>query len=179
MPNLILFYRLIVRPLRREPVRTSLTAAAVALGVAVVLAIELAGGAAAGSFRASVESLTGEADFEITATGGVPARVLAQIEALPYAFQARPRIEDYAEIAGANRTVPLIGVMTSGLVGGETGSRETMAVTEHPVSTAIVIVLAARHQAERIWLYSSSGGMDRNVSSVLCVRAWAGRHRQT
>jgi putative ABC transport system permease protein len=123
VPNLILFYRLIVRPLRREPVRTSLTAAAVALGVAVVLAIELAGGAAAGSFRASVESLTGEADFEITATGGVPARVLAQIEALPYAFQARPRIEDYAEIAGANRTVPLIGVdLLSGSPAGGTGS---------------------------------------------------------
>ena len=110
MPLLILFYRLIVRPLRREPVRTALTAVAVALGVAVVLAIELAGGAAAGSFRASVESLTGQADFEITATGGIPAGVLARVETLPYAFQSRPRIEDYAAIVGPNKTVPLIGV---------------------------------------------------------------------
>ena len=37
--------------------RTALTIAAVALGVAVVLAIELAGEAAAGSFRSSVETL--------------------------------------------------------------------------------------------------------------------------
>ena len=110
MPTLILFYRLIVRPLRREPVRTALTAAAVALGVAVVLAIELAGGAAAGSFSASVESLIGAADFEITAAGGVPAEVLARIDTLPYAFQSRPRIEDYAVIAGTGKTVPLIGV---------------------------------------------------------------------
>ena len=43
MPYAILFYRLVVRPLRGEPVRTLLTALAVALGVAVVLAIEMAG----------------------------------------------------------------------------------------------------------------------------------------
>ena len=35
MPYLTLFYRLVVRPLRREPLRTFLTAVAVALGVAV------------------------------------------------------------------------------------------------------------------------------------------------
>jgi putative ABC transport system permease protein len=110
VPILILFYRLVVRPLRREPTRTALTAAAVALGVAVVLAIELAGGAAAGSFRASVESLTGEADFEVTATGGVPPAVLTRIDTLPYAFESRPRVEDYATIVGSGKTVPLIGV---------------------------------------------------------------------
>ena len=68
-----IFYRLILRPLAHEPVRTALTSLAVALGVAVVLAIELAGEAAAGSFRSSVETLAGSADFEVTATGGVPA----------------------------------------------------------------------------------------------------------
>ena len=47
---------------------------AVALGVAVVLAIELAGDAAAGSFRSSIETLTGNADLEVTAIGGVPDR---------------------------------------------------------------------------------------------------------
>ncbi len=105
-----LFYRLIVRPLRREPMRTSLTALAVALGVAVVLAIELAGDAAAGSFHASVESLTGAADFEVTAAGGVPPEALARLAELPYALKLRPRIEDYASIADTGRTVPLIGV---------------------------------------------------------------------
>ena len=59
--RLTLFYRLVVRPLAGEPVRTALAALAVALGVAVVLAIELAGDAAAGSFRSSVETLAGDA----------------------------------------------------------------------------------------------------------------------
>jgi putative ABC transport system permease protein len=73
---LTIFHRLILRPLWRESVRTVLTIAAVALGVAVVLAIELAGEAAAGSFRSSVETLAGSGDFEVTATGGVPAAAL-------------------------------------------------------------------------------------------------------
>ncbi len=48
MSRLKLFYRLMVRPLFHEPVRLTLTILTVALGVAVVLAIELAGNAAAG-----------------------------------------------------------------------------------------------------------------------------------
>ena len=120
MPTLAFFYRLIVRPLRREPSRTLLTAFAVALGVAVVLAIELAGGAAAGSFRSSVETLVGDADFEITAAGGVPPVMVARLASLPYALKIRPRIEDFATIEGSNRTVPFIGVdmLTESMPGG-------------------------------------------------------------
>ena len=110
MPYFILFYRLIVRPLRREFLRTLLTALAVSLGVAVVIAIELAGDAAAGSFQASVESLTGAADFEVTATGGVPPEALARLAALPYPLKLRPRIEDYVSVQPVGRTVPLIAV---------------------------------------------------------------------
>ena len=61
-----------VRPLFAEPVRTALTVLAIALGVAVVLAIDLAGTAAAGSFRSSMETLAGDNDLEIIASGGVP-----------------------------------------------------------------------------------------------------------
>ncbi len=38
--RLTLFWRLMIKPLAREPVRTALTILAVALGVAVVLAID-------------------------------------------------------------------------------------------------------------------------------------------
>jgi len=105
-----IFYRMILRPMFRERLRTALMIAAVALGVAVVLAIELAGDAAAGSFRSSMETLAGSGDFEVTATGGVPAEVLTRLALLPYAFKLRPRIEDYAVVAANNRVVPFIGV---------------------------------------------------------------------
>jgi len=103
-----LFYRLILRPLRDEPLRTLLTVIAVALGVAAVLAIELAGGAATGSFRSSMETLTGDSDFEVSATGGLAPEVLTRLASLPYALKLHPRIEDYAMIARTGHTVPLL-----------------------------------------------------------------------
>jgi putative ABC transport system permease protein len=110
MPAALLFSRLMLRPLRREPARTALTVLAIALGVAVVLAIDLAGDAAAGSFRSSVETLAGDADFEVTAPGGLPASVAATLATMPYALNLRPRIEDSAEIIQTGHVVPLIGV---------------------------------------------------------------------
>ena len=48
----------------------------IALGVAVVIAIELAGDAATGSFQSSLTTLVGKVDYEITANGGVDERRL-------------------------------------------------------------------------------------------------------
>jgi hypothetical protein len=98
MPRLLLFYRLIVRPLLQEPVRAALTVFAVALGVAVVLAIDLSGTAAAGSFRSSMETLAGDNDLEITTSGGVPEDIVGLLGSLPYSMRISPRIEEYATI---------------------------------------------------------------------------------
>jgi putative ABC transport system permease protein len=110
MPLLLLFYRLMMRPLFREPVRTSLTILAIALGVAVVLAIDLAGGAATGSFRSSLETLAGDNDLEVTASGGIPEAVVGTLDTLPYPIRVSPRIEDYAVIAETKKSLPLIGL---------------------------------------------------------------------
>ena len=108
-PRLRVFYRLIVRPLYREPVRTLLTVLAVALGVAVVLAIELAGNAAAGSFRSSIETLTGSSNLEVTAIGGVPDALVGRLATIPYAIKVQPRIDDFATVQPGGQTFPLIG----------------------------------------------------------------------
>jgi putative ABC transport system permease protein len=110
MPRLLLFYRLIVRPLLQEPIRASLTVFAVALGVAVVLAIDLAGTAATGSFRSSMETLAGDNDLEITTSGGVPENIVGALASLPYAMRISPRIEDYAVVADSKKSLPLIGL---------------------------------------------------------------------
>ena len=100
----------LLRPLRQEPVRAGLTALAVALGVAVVLAIELAGRSAAGSFHASLETLVGSEDLEITAIGGVPDSMYAQLAALPYPLHLTPRMEDFAVVRPSGELVPLVGL---------------------------------------------------------------------
>lgn len=110
MSRLLLFYRLIVRPAFREPVRTWLTVLAIALGVAVVLAIDLAGTAAAGSFRSSMETLAGDNDLEIVTAGGVPENVVGTLNGLPYPLRITPRIEDYAIVVDSKQTLPLIGL---------------------------------------------------------------------
>ncbi|HTF24273.1 MAG TPA: FtsX-like permease family protein [Candidatus Limnocylindria bacterium] len=110
MPRLLLFYRLMVRPLFREPLRAALIVLAVALGVAVVLAIDLAGDAAAGSFRSSMETLAGDSNLEIIASGGVPEDVVATLASLPYPIRISPRLEDFAVIADTKKSLPLIGL---------------------------------------------------------------------
>jgi putative ABC transport system permease protein len=104
-----LLWTFIVRPLRRDLIRTALTVVSVALGVAVVIAIELAGEAAAGSFRSSLETLLGKTDLQITANGGVDETWVARLAELPRNLRVAPVIEVPAVIAGAG-SVPLYGV---------------------------------------------------------------------
>ena len=91
MSRLLLFYRLMVRPVLREPVRTTLTVLAIALGVAVVLAIDLAGTAAAGSFRSSMETLAGDNELEVATSGGVPESMVGILSTLPYSIRVSRR----------------------------------------------------------------------------------------
>ncbi|HEY2351901.1 MAG TPA: ABC transporter permease [Candidatus Acidoferrum sp.] len=112
-----LFYRLMLRPLFREPVRTALTVLGIALGVAVVLAIDLAGNAAAGSFRSSMETLSGDNNLEITGAGGIPEALVGMVAALPYALRVSPRIEDFAVVHDSKQTLPLIGMDLIGEAG--------------------------------------------------------------
>lgn len=117
-----------IRPLAREPVRMVLTVLAVALGVAVVLAIDLAGNAATGSFRSSMETLSGDYNLEITATGGVPDAIAGQLATAPFDFSVSPRIEDFAVVPETRKAVVLLGLDLVGesgalqMKGGEASS---------------------------------------------------------
>ncbi|MEO8372276.1 MAG: ABC transporter permease [Candidatus Solibacter sp.] len=104
---------LILRPLRRDLLRTVLTILAVALGVAVVVAIDLAGDAATGSFRSSMETLTGKTDLEIIATGGIDERYMAALTALPFDAHFAPLMEAQMVIPGIG-AVPLYGADLAG-----------------------------------------------------------------
>src|SRR5713101_8174650 len=156
MPLLLLFYRLMVRPLFREPVRTSLTILAIALGVAVVLAIDLAGGAAAGSFRSSMETLAGENDLEVTASGGVPENVVGTLATLPYSIRVSPRVEDYAVIAETKKSLPLIGldIVAEGSAYAQSESQKTAAFQTQSASENVFEHLG---DADSIWVGSSVG----------------------
>jgi putative ABC transport system permease protein len=99
----------VFRPLRADPMRTGLTMLAIALGVAVVVAIDLAGDAAVGSFESSVTSLLGKVDFEITANGGVDEQIMAKLTALPVNAHFAATIEERVTTRG-NLPVTMFGV---------------------------------------------------------------------
>lgn len=110
MSLLRLVYRLIIRPLWRESARTLLTIFAVALGVGVVIAMDLAGQSAAEGFHESVESLAGNADAEITMTGGIDEQYLARLVQLPYPYAFSARIQDFAFLPHRGEAIPFLGL---------------------------------------------------------------------
>ncbi|MDE3198668.1 MAG: ABC transporter permease, partial [Acidobacteriota bacterium] len=95
---------LILRPLRSDLVRTGLTVLSIALGVAVVIAIELAGEAATGSFQSSLTTLVGKVDYEVTANGGVDETYIGRLARLPMDAHFASVIEEPAVIEGAGST---------------------------------------------------------------------------
>ena len=131
MPRLILLFRLIVRPMLRDRVRALLTVSAVALGVAVIVAVDLAGEAAMGSFRSSLESLQGSAAYEITQIGGIPESALEALVRLEEPLVFSPRVEGFALLTETGEKVPVFGV---DLVGdptlGEMGSMPRPGLSE-------------------------------------------------
>ena len=110
MARAVVLFRLIVRPMAEDPVRALLTVAAVALGVAVIVAVDLASEASMGSFRSSLESLEGSASYEITQVGGIPETVYGELVRLPKPLAFSPRIEGFALLPETGEQVPLFGV---------------------------------------------------------------------
>ena len=131
----LLFARLMLRPLAREPIRAALTVLAVALGVAMVVAIDLASQAATSSFHSSLESLAGPNDLVITATGGVKEDLLGKLVQLPFAFEFTPRITDFALVNGKGEAIPFIGIdfIGANFLGNE---RQQQAVNPSPEQEA-------------------------------------------
>lgn len=114
-----------IRPLFRDRIRTLLALTSIALGVAVVVAIDLAGRAAAGSFESSIETLSGKAALTITGIGGIDEKLLGELVQLPYPVRFYARIEDFATPEGRGAAVPFLGFdfvhQSSGPWAGETG----------------------------------------------------------
>ncbi len=162
---LTLLARLVIRPMWREPVRTLLTTLAVALGVGVVIAIDLAGQSAAGSFHSSLESLAGKKDLAITATGGLDENLLGKLVQLPYAFVFTPRIEDFASINGKGEALPFIGLDLIADHQGETAAPDLSSADPIWVGSAVGL-----HPGERVNLLINDALHAFTVEGIIKAR---------
>ena len=109
-----LFGWFILRRIAQERVRTALTVAGIALGVAVVLAIRLANASALGGFAAALDTVAGKTSLEVIGTGlGVDEQRLAELTWLRTWGDVSPVIEgDALAVLSPTRTeaVRVLGV---------------------------------------------------------------------
>ena len=109
-----LFGWFILRRMAQERVRTALTVAGIALGVAVVLAIRLANASALGGFAAALDTVAGKTSLEVIGTGlGVDEQRLAELTWLRTWGDVSPVIEgDALAVLSPTRTeaVRVLGV---------------------------------------------------------------------
>ncbi|HEX2252304.1 MAG TPA: ABC transporter permease, partial [Thermoanaerobaculia bacterium] len=108
------------RHLARHPAQLVLAVLGVALGVAVVVSIDLANASASRAFRLATESVTGRATHQVVAgSAGVPDEVFRRLVVEAGVDDAAPVVEAWAEVesrrepdgaGGEARTLRLLGV---------------------------------------------------------------------
>lgn len=101
-----LFHTFVVRRLLREPLRTMITIVGVALGVAVVIAIQLANAGSVRGFQTALDTMSGRASVEIVGSAaGVDETMLPLLGWLREFGRVSPVIEgDMAALLDGGRT---------------------------------------------------------------------------
>src|SRR5436190_18124408 len=80
-PQSSILKALVLRPIQREKTRTALTLLGIAVGVAVVVAIQLANQSALRAFRESVDAVAGRANYQIVPEAGtLDERLLLKLQ---------------------------------------------------------------------------------------------------
>jgi len=109
-----LFRGFILRRLAQEPIRTGLSIVGIALGVAVVLAIQMANRSALEGFRAALDTMAGKTSLEVAGAGvGVDERTLASLGWLRKWGDVSPVVEGDAmalSATGRGEAVRVLGV---------------------------------------------------------------------
>ncbi len=96
-----LFRQFIVRQLLQERARTLTTIVGIALGVGVIVAIQLTNAASIRGFSTALDTVAGKAAIEIVGTGGIDERLLPELGWLREFGTASPVIEgEMAIVAG-------------------------------------------------------------------------------
>jgi putative ABC transport system permease protein len=108
-PGFVLFGSLVLGYLRTNRLRSLVTLLAIALGVAVWLAIDLANATAVESFASNVNIVASRVNLQVLGLGrGFDERALVAVQRLPNVLQADPVIED-SVVVGARQGDPLSG----------------------------------------------------------------------
>lgn len=153
---LMLFSRLILRPMRANLLRTVLTALGVTLGVAVMLAVQLANQGSLRGFSAALDAVSGKAALEITCPPvGINEALIPELAWLRQIGIATAVIEAdvTAELEGGSETLRVIGIdalrdpalRDYALTGVAANGMELMSFLAEPNSLMVTHGFAKRH----------------------------------
>ena len=101
-----LFRQFILRHLVRERARTVTTVVGIALGVGVVIAIQLTNASSVRGFETALETVAGKATIEIVGSGGIDETVLPSLGWLREVGAASPVIEGEMAIVQGHEARP-------------------------------------------------------------------------
>jgi len=102
---------LVLRPLFHEKIRTTLTILGIAVGVAVVVAIQLANQSALRAFRESVDAIAGRANYQIAGDMPLDERLLLKLQPLwRDGVRFAPVIDVEGIIEPSQQPIRLLGV---------------------------------------------------------------------
>ena len=99
-----LFTQFILRPLVADKIRTATTVLGVALGIAVVVAIQLTNASSVRGFETALETVAGKTTIEVVGTGGVDETLLPSLGWLREFGIASPVIEGNAALVVGDLT---------------------------------------------------------------------------
>lgn len=106
-----LLQRSSLRYLLQHPWLMGLSVLGVAIGVAVVVAVDLANVSAEQAFALSTETVAGKATHQVVGAGeGVEEEVYRRLRVEQGYREAAPVVEGYATVPGSNRTFQLLGI---------------------------------------------------------------------
>ena len=169
------------RYLSRHPWQTWLSIAGIALGVAVVIAVDLANESARRGFRLSVEQVTGPATHQITAAdGAIAERTYVELRLAQGLTRATPVIDAPVRLGG--RSLTLLGIdliaaapMRTGI--GAADPNGLLQLLREPATVALGADDARRlgvEAGESLALDAAGGGVEVTVAAVLPAEAGTG-----
>src|SRR5436305_3004653 len=107
----VILRALVLRPIRREVMRTTLTILGIAVGVAVVVAIALSNQSALRAFRESVDAVAGRANYQIVSDAALSEDVLLKLQPFwPRGVRFAPVIDAEGVVEPSQQPIRLLGV---------------------------------------------------------------------
>ncbi len=116
-----LFRHFILRRMAQDRARTLTTIAGIALGIAVVIAIQLTNGSSVRGFETALDTVAGRASIEIVGPGGVDERLLPTLGWLREFGTVAPVIEGEMALYDAPTATPATGPAAASPEGTTTG----------------------------------------------------------